>query len=96
MGRLKTRRTAHPKGSDTRSLLSYLSKTFDSKGLHIVEAVLGKTLQGQQEDRALEGLLIIRATLGETLQGKQEDRALATGRGRKLVGEAKNQKDCTS
>ena len=53
MERLKTRRTAHPKGSDTRSLLSYLSKTFDSKGLHIVKAMLGRTLQEKQEDRAL-------------------------------------------
>ena len=53
MERLKTRRTAHPRGSDTRTLLSYLSKTVDSKGLHIVKAVLGKTLQEKQEDRAL-------------------------------------------
>ena len=53
MERLKTRRTAHPRGSDTRSLLSYLSKTFDSKGLHIVRAMLGRTLQEKQEDRAL-------------------------------------------
>ena len=53
MERLKTRRTAHPRGSDTRSLLSYLSKTFDSNGLHIVKAVLGRTLQEKQEDRAL-------------------------------------------
>ena len=58
--------------------------------------MLGRTLQGKQEDMALEGLLIIKAMLGTTLQGKQEDRALETGRGRKLVGEAKNQKDCTS
>ena len=53
MERLKTRRTAHPRGSDTRSLLSYLSKTFDSNGLHIVKAMLGRTLQEKQEDRAL-------------------------------------------
>ena len=53
MERLNTRRTAHPRGSDTRSLLSYLSKTFDSKGLHIVKAMLGRTLQEKQEDRAL-------------------------------------------
>ena len=53
MKRLKTRRTAHPRGSDTRSLLSYLSKTFDSKGLLIVEAMPGKALQEKQEDRAL-------------------------------------------
>ena len=54
MERLKTRRTAHPKGSDTRSLLSYLSKQkFDSKGLLIVKAMLGKTLQEKQGDRAL-------------------------------------------
>ena len=71
MERLRTRRTAHPKGSDTRSLLSYPPKNFDSKVLLIVKAMLRKTLQE-----------------------KQEDRALATGRGRKLVGEAKNQKDC--
>ena len=73
MERLKTRRIAHRKGSDTRSLLSYLSKNFDP-----------------------EGLLIVKAMLGKTLQGEQEARALATGRGRELVGEAKNQKDCTS
>ena len=53
MERLKTRKTAHPKGSDTRSLLSYLSKNFDSKGLLIVKAMPGKTLQEKQEDRAL-------------------------------------------
>ena len=53
MERLKTRRTAHPGGSDTSSLLSYLSKTFGSKDLHIVKAVLGRTLQEKQEDRAL-------------------------------------------
>ena len=53
MKRPKTRRTAHPKGSDTRSLLSYLSKTFGSKGLRNVKAVLGRTLQEKQEDRAL-------------------------------------------
>ena len=53
MERLKTRRTAHPRGSDTRTLLSYLSKTVDSKGLHIVKAVIGKTLQEKREDRAL-------------------------------------------
>ena len=47
--------------------------------------MLGKTLQGKQEDMALEGLLIVKATLGKTSRGKQEDRALATGRGRKLV-----------
>ena len=99
MGRLKTRRTAHPKSFDTRSLLVLLlprRKNSASKGLFIIKAMLGKTLQGQQEDMALECLLIMKATLGKTLQGKQEDRALATGRGRKLVGEAKNQKDCTS
>ena len=32
---------------------SYLSKNFDSKGLLIVKAMLGKTLQEKQEDRAL-------------------------------------------
>ena len=32
---------------------SYLSKNFDSKGLLIVKAMLGKALQGKQEDRAL-------------------------------------------
>ena len=53
MERLKTRKTAHPRGSDTRSLLSYLSKNFDSKGLLIVKALLGKSLQKKQEDRAL-------------------------------------------
>ena len=53
MKRLKTRRTSHPRGSDTRSLLPYLTKTFDSKGLHIVKAVLGRTVQEKQEDRAL-------------------------------------------
>ena len=53
MERLKTQGTAHPKGSDTRSLLSYLPKNFDSKGLLIVKAMLGKTLQERQEDRAL-------------------------------------------
>ena len=53
MERLKTRKTAHPKGSDTRSLLSYLPKNFNSKGLLIVKAMLGKTLQEKQEDRAL-------------------------------------------
>ena len=52
-GRLRTRRTAHPKGSDTRSLLSYLSRNFDSKGLFIVRAMLGRALQEKQEDRAL-------------------------------------------
>ena len=53
MERLKTRKTAHPKGSNTRSLLSYLPKNFDSKGLLIVKAMLGKTSQEKQEDRAL-------------------------------------------
>ena len=67
----------------TTSLTS--QKTFDSKGLFITKAMLGRTLQGKQEDMALEGLLNIKATLGKTLQGKQEDRALATGRGRKSV-----------
>ena len=53
MERLKTQGIAHPKGSDTRSLLSYLPKNFDSKGLLIVKAMLGKTLQEKQENRAL-------------------------------------------
>ena len=54
MERLKTRKTAHPKGSDTRSLLLLpLKKYFDSKGLLIVKAMLGRTLQETQEDRAL-------------------------------------------
>ena len=45
LGRLRTRKTAHLKGPDTRSLLSDLPKNFDSKGLNIIEVILGKTLQ---------------------------------------------------
>ena len=53
MERLSARRAAHPKGSDSRSLLSDLPKNFDSKGLLIVKSMLGKALQEMQEDRAL-------------------------------------------
>ena len=53
MERLKTGKTAHPKGSDARSLLSYLPKNFNSKGLFFVKAMLAKTLQEKQENRAL-------------------------------------------
>ena len=54
MERLRTRKTAHPKGSDTRSLLLLPpKKNFDSRGLLIVKAMLGKALQEKQEDRAL-------------------------------------------
>ena len=45
MERLRARRIARPKGSDTRSLLSDLPKNFDSKGLNIIKAILGRTLQ---------------------------------------------------
>ena len=65
-GWLRTRRIVHPKGSDTRSLLPYLSKTFDSNGLHIVKAMLGRTLQEKQEDRALA------TGQAETIQGGRD------------------------
>ena len=100
MERLRTRKTAHPKGSDTRSLLSCLSKNFDSKGLLIVKAMLGKTLQEKQEDRALTtgraetgsnrrdggGVYLRDVIISQKVRARPE-------RGRKLVGETKNQKD---
>ena len=55
---------------------SYLSKNFNPKGLLIIKAMLGRTVQGKQEDMALEALRTIKALLDRTLQGKQEDMAL--------------------
>ena len=55
MGRLRNRRTAHPKCSDSRSLLSYLPKkrTSTPRAYFIVKAMIGKTQQGKKEVRAL-------------------------------------------
>ena len=52
LGRLKTRRTAHPNSSDSRSLLSYLPKTSTPRAYFMVKAMLGKTQQGKKEVRA--------------------------------------------
>ena len=53
MKRLKTRRTAHPRGSDTRKLVAYRARTVGCNGLPTVNAMLGRTLQEKQENRAL-------------------------------------------
>ena len=54
VGEAKNQEDYTSNGSDTRSLVSYLPKrNFDSEGLFIFKATLGKTLQGRQEDRAL-------------------------------------------
>ena len=45
LGKLRTRKTAHLKGSDARSLISDLPKYFRLQRLKTVKAILGKTLQ---------------------------------------------------
>ena len=53
VGEAKNQKDYTSNSSDTRSLLSYLPKNFDSKGLFMVKAMLGKTRQGKKEVRAL-------------------------------------------
>ena len=54
MERLRTRKTAHPNGSDARSLLLLPPKNTSTPRAYImVKAMLGRTVQEKQEDRAL-------------------------------------------
>ena len=53
VGEAKNQKDYTSNSSDTRSLLSYLPKNFDSKGLLSLKATLSKTWQGKKEVRAL-------------------------------------------
>ena len=53
VGEAKNQKDYTSNDSDARSLISYLPKNFDSKGLLTLKATLSNTWQGRKEVRAL-------------------------------------------
>ena len=53
MERLRTRKTAHPKGSDARSLLILPLKKLRPRACIMVKAMLGRTFAGEARGQGL-------------------------------------------